>query len=328
MKIAFTICSNNYLAQAITLGQSLHATNPDYLYFIALVDRKSPSVNYELPKNQFVIPVDEMGIEDLDGMNLRYTILELNTAVKPSVFSYLFEKYSSSDSVIYFDPDIYIYRRLDELEGILSEYNVVLTPHFTTPIYDDKKLSEPDILNAGIFNLGFIALKNSDESKRLVEWWKIKLRYECRVAFDVGLFVDQLWMNFAPVYFDMVMILKSFGYNMAYWNLHERKIVENNDQYFVNDLHTPLVFFHFSGYTFNNPDVLSKYQNRYELNDRPDIMPLFRNYHTHVVNNGFGKYSKIPCYYVQLRAAHDKDERRKNNIVKRAINYGSRKGWL
>ena len=38
MKIIFTICSNNYLAQAKALGDSVLQTNPDYTFFIGLVD--------------------------------------------------------------------------------------------------------------------------------------------------------------------------------------------------------------------------------------------------------------------------------------------------
>ena len=39
MKIAFTICSLNYFAQALSLGESLSKTNPHYKYVIGLVDR-------------------------------------------------------------------------------------------------------------------------------------------------------------------------------------------------------------------------------------------------------------------------------------------------
>ena len=38
-KIAFTICSINYLAQAIALGNSLTSQNADYDFKIGLVDK-------------------------------------------------------------------------------------------------------------------------------------------------------------------------------------------------------------------------------------------------------------------------------------------------
>ena len=45
MITVFTVCSANYLAQAKTLGQSLHQHNPDYHFVIGLVDRISPELD-------------------------------------------------------------------------------------------------------------------------------------------------------------------------------------------------------------------------------------------------------------------------------------------
>ena len=39
MKIAFTICSLNYFSQALSLGESLKKTNPQYEFIIGLVDK-------------------------------------------------------------------------------------------------------------------------------------------------------------------------------------------------------------------------------------------------------------------------------------------------
>ena len=40
----------------------------------------------------------------------------------------------------------------------------------------------------------------------------------------------------------------------------------------------PLRFFHFSGYDFRRPELISKFQNRHTFKDRPDVAPLFRLY--------------------------------------------------
>jgi len=91
--IAFTICSANYLAQAVALGDSLLVHNPTYQFIIGLVDEIDEahpivkSVNYKL------IPIKEIGIPHFDAFCAQYNITELNTAVKPFYFSYLFENY-------------------------------------------------------------------------------------------------------------------------------------------------------------------------------------------------------------------------------------------
>ena len=65
---------------------------------------------------------------------------------------------------------------------------------------------------------------------------------------------------------------------MAYWNLHERNLGKNSlGQWIVNG-QFPLVFFHFSGISPDSETVLSKYQNRFLLANRPDLVELFQQY--------------------------------------------------
>jgi hypothetical protein len=45
-EIIFTLCSNNYLAQAKTLGDSVKKFNPDVLFVIGLVDKLHPEIDY------------------------------------------------------------------------------------------------------------------------------------------------------------------------------------------------------------------------------------------------------------------------------------------
>jgi hypothetical protein len=297
MKTVFTICSNNYLAQAKALGDSLIKHNPKYQLIIGLVDKLSENIDYSFFNPYEIIPIEELGIEGFDEMSNTYEITELNTAVKPFIFHFLFKRDTAIESIVYFDPDIFIYKPLDELENCLIENNIVLTPHFFTTINDDFRLSEPDILNAGLYNLGFIAVKRSDETEKFLKWWMTKLKKQCLIDLKNGLFVDQLWINFVPLYFEKVYILKHLGYNVAYWNLHERQITKHEDVYFVNQLY-PLVFYHFSGYNFEYPEKVSKHQNRFNFDQRQDIAPLFQDYHQTVIANNFEELSKISCHYI------------------------------
>ena len=64
MKIGFTICSNNYLAQAKILQTSFLVHNPDYKFFIGLVDQLDPAINYKNQFNDSVILIEEKIILD------------------------------------------------------------------------------------------------------------------------------------------------------------------------------------------------------------------------------------------------------------------------
>ena len=297
-KIAFTICSANYLAQAVALGDSLLAHNPTYQFIIGLVDEIEEAHPIVKSVNYTLIPIKEIGIPNFYEFCAQYNITELNTAVKPFYFSYLFEKNKAVESIVYLDPDIFVYHSFDILEKHLISNQIVLTPHITKPINDNKYPTETDFLNAGIYNLGFIALKRGNESLALINWWKDRLTHLCKIDFENGLFVDQLWLNFATLFYKEVFVLDNPGYNMAYWNLQERSLSKNDaGAHMVNSEH-PLVFYHFSGYDLHKQYAISKYQNRFSFSDRKDITPLFNKYHQDVMSHGFEAFAAIPCKYV------------------------------
>lgn len=299
MTIAFTICSVNYLAQARTLGESLRATNPEIAYFVGLVDRlDNVSFEAQYEPDCTLVEVHTIGIQAFEDLCERYNITELNTAVKPFYFQYFFELYPEADKIMYLDPDIIVFQPLTKILGALDQHEAVLTPHLTRPIDDAKKPSELDHLNTGIYNLGFCAFSRSDATKTFITWWAEKLRFECLIALCDGLFVDQNWMNFLPLFIEKCHIESDPGYNAAYWNLHERQFSKQNDTFMVNGLH-PLQFFHYSGYDPALPDVISKYQNRYDFIHRPDLTELFELYRERLVANGNAYYRRFPCVYIK-----------------------------
>lgn len=320
MTLAFTICSINYLAQARTLGDSLRQTNPNYQYIIGLVDKLSDAnLPAELIPAYPMIEVDKIGIPDFAAMCDRYDITELNTAVKPFFIDYFYQSYPDAAEVIYFDPDIIVFQPLDKLNEALTTYSLVLTPHTCSPTPDWERPNEQHHLNTGIFNLGFIGLRNDATAREFVNWWKDRLVYECRIDLCEGLFVDQHWVNFAPVYFDNVLIDHHLGYNVAYWNLHERYFSQNEaGQWQVKSSderagqladgieEEPLQFFHYSGYHPERPNEISKYQTRFSFGDstqkkkqRPDVKPLFDLYRDRLIANHNDQYRVYPCIYIK-----------------------------
>jgi hypothetical protein len=319
MTIAFTICSINYLAQARTLGDSLKATNPEVLFFIGLVDKLEGVTFDEVHKPIYpMIEIDKIGISDLEEIAARYDITELNTAVKPFCFTYFFKTYPEAKNVIYFDPDIIVYQPLTELIQNLQKHQAVLTPHINTPIEDTLTPNELHHLNTGINNLGFVAFRRSPENTAFISWWEEKLRYECLIDLCNGLFVDQNWMNFLPVFVTNVYIERSPGYNAAYWNLHERVFSQRDGIHYVNE-DKPLIFFHYSGYDPAKPGILSKYQDRFELSERKDAIPLFDYYRNCLLQNGNAYYRKYPCAYIKPPKV--KRYQRVRALFKTPVNY-------
>lgn len=290
MKTAvFTIASKNYFAYVRTIMQSLEASNPHMDRFAVVVDELDDEF-VALPRNFELLELDKLELPHPNCFKFRYDIMEFNTAVKPFAILKLFETY---DRVIYLDPDIFVYKKLQLVEDALDNgYNFVFTPHFNGLFEDDgMHPDEPDIMQAGIYNLGFIALNKCKDTLEMVSWWADKLEYQCINEQEKGIFVDQKWMDLVPGYYENVCILHNSGLNVAYWNLSHRTITKKEGDFYVNG--EPLIFFHFSGLNPGNIEMVSKHQNRFRLSDLDDGAELFENYAKTVLSNEFDMWKKF-----------------------------------
>ena len=226
----------------------------------------------------------EIGLQDVRGEAMKYDILELNTNVKPTFMKYLIRTFNL-ESLVYLDPDIFVYSPLTPVfEALNGGAAVVLTPHLTAPVDDGKIPGEQEMLYNGTYNLGFVAVRRCEESERVLSWWERRCLDLGFSEGRTGLFVDQKWMNLAPGLFENVAILRHPGCNMAYWNLYERALTEDAAGYVVNQW-ARLCFFHFSGIVVDDPAMLSKNTNRFTLAERPDLAKLFAEYKAAVLAN-------------------------------------------
>lgn len=316
MKIIFTICSNNYLAQAKTLGDSVIRNNPDYQFIIFLCDKKSSQIDYKFFEPHKIIEAQDIGIKNFRQMVAQYNIIELNTSIKPFVFDYLLKTYKNIEYVMYFDPDIYVYEKLIAIEDELKNDSILMTPHIYTPIeFDGKTPTENIFAQYGIYNLGFLALKKSEDTDKLIQWWKRRLEVNCYIKPREGIFVDQLPMNFAPIFFNNIKISKNWGLNIAPWNLHERTLTLKNTKYFINDKF-PLIFYHFSNFSPLNPNVVSIHHNRVSFDKQAILKKIYDEYKTELLKNNYEKFVNINCVYTSKNVKY-----KKTGIISKVFKY-------
>jgi hypothetical protein len=294
-KIVYTVCAANHLAYAKTMADSFIKHNPDYTIFIGLVDRVNNRFDVSFFNPYKIIPVEELQIEQFSAMSAQYSIIELNCAIKPFMAQFLFKKYQP-EILLYLDSDIFIYNSFASVETALQQNDILLTPHYTTPINDDLLPRERDVIRSGLYNAGFIAMKKSKTVNEFLAWWAERMINQCYYNFAEGMGVDQTWLNFVPLYFPKVGILNHKGCNVAYWNLHERNLEWNDSEVGVNN-NVPLIFLHISGYSFNTPNILSRHQTRFDLEKLPLLQQLLQQYKITVEKNGYEKFSVMDCYF-------------------------------
>ncbi len=290
--VIFTVCAKNYLAQALTLKQSVEINNPDVNFFIFLSDDVEGE---ELPE---MVLLDESWIPQWKKMAFKYNVIEFSTSIKPFCIDYLFNK--GYENVLYIDPDIYVYKSLKNIFDILKSKSIVLTPHRCT-MFDDMRgpTSELIVSLVGVYNLGFLGIRNDKIGKRVVKWWKNRLQDFCYDDKEQGLFVDQKWMNFVVGYFpDDVYISHDLGFNMAIWNIQERELFIEDDTFKVRSIEDPskvydLTFFHFSGYDPYKPENIDKRVNDYTIKEYPQYNKLLDDYRNAEIKNGYDKYHSM-----------------------------------
>lgn len=294
-KIIFTVCTAAYLAQAKSLGDSIVKYNPGYRLCIGLVDKIGGRFDQDFFLPHKITEVHQLSIPQIQKMQKRYSLLELSCALKPWFALYFMEKYAAKD-VLYFDTDILVFSSLKIIHKEFDNHSVLLTPQILSPFPGDgKRPHEAAVLKTGVYNAGFFGVKNDENGMRFLNWWRNILVDYCFEDGRAGLSSDQSWLNFVPLFFNNVMVIRHPGCNAAYWNLHERKIEMSNGCILVNN--EPLIFYHFSGYSVSHPELISKHQDRFKMNELPAVKELFDIYHNKLFENKYNEMNRLTCAY-------------------------------
>jgi len=271
---ACTIVARNYLPHARVLAQSLAAVHPECRLTVLVIDGAADAADAALFHSlrfEDVLP----DADERQRLAFIYDVTELSTAVKPLLIQRLLR--DGAPSVLYFDPDIQVFDSIEHLWQRTEANGILLTPHVLAPIPDDGfEASDVFVLRAGVYNLGFVGV--SAAMTDFLDWWWGRLRRYCVSDPDSGLFTDQRWMDYVSTLFPHEVVSDP-GCNVAYWNLHERRVVRTAAGFEVNG--RPLRFYHFSGFDGSVPHLLSKHQGRNPrilISEEPAVRELCDEY--------------------------------------------------
>ncbi|UJW85855.1 hypothetical protein [Devosia sp. SL43] len=294
-KAFFTSASFAYLDRARVLFQTLRKFHPDWELWLCLVDEEPEGFSFDpsIERLDFVVRLQDLGIDNVLSWAFQHDVVELCTAVKGPMLCHMLSL--GVDKVIYLDPDIAVFSALTEVESLLDSHDGVLTPHQIVPDSDISAIVDNEIgsLKYGIYNLGFLAVAGTEEGKRFARWWRDRLMHFCFDDVPSGLFTDQKWCNHAPVFFPGIATLRHPGYNVASWNLSQRPIEIALDGV-ITAAGSPLRFFHFTKITHVGELMIERYSG-----DRLAVFEILKWYKDRLRLNGtsvpsgwwhYGKY--------------------------------------
>ena len=294
---AATLVSRSRLAHARVLARSFLEHHPGGHLHVLVFDGQPDDRGRE--PFELILPADlSLDRREFNRMAMIYSPLEFACALKPSVLAYLLDL--GEDVAAYLDSDIEVFASLEEVVPLAREHGLVLTPHLTTPPQRTwpARLEQDVRLLGGGFNAGFIAIAGSN--RRFLDWWTERLARDCLDAPQLGLFVDQRWLDFVPGYFPH-HVLRDPGYNAAPWNLPTREVAHTDGGYLSNGV--PLRFFHFGGFEPNAPWSISKWHRpvpHTRLSEHPALARLIREYAAKLYAEGFDEASRAAYGYAEL----------------------------
>ncbi len=247
---AYTSFSFSYLQRARVLSGTLRNAHPDWEIWAIITDEPPPGFDVPSLHRDFdhVVFSSQLEIPEYQSWIFKHDIVEACTAVKATALRMILSR--GADKVIYLDPDIAVFHDLFSIVDKLDNKSIILTPHQVEANSD--KLSYIDneytSLKFGVFNLGFLGVKNDASGNRFASWWEERLLDACYDEPENGIFTDQKYCDLAPGLFDGVCVERDPGCNVASWNLSTRRLrIGLDGAIFVNE--SLLKFYHFTKIT-------------------------------------------------------------------------------
>jgi hypothetical protein len=286
--LVFTICAKNYIGLAKVLQRSIaqHGPEVDFRIYVADDDGSQATDAGIVPAARSLEAI--ISPVEYANMAFMYDVTEFCTSIKAACFQHAFA--DGHETCIYMDPDIFVVSDISQIVTALAGRNILMTPHLCLPAVDEGPRADSGILATGVYNLGFLALRDGPATHQFLKWWHQRLRSQAFNDHYNALYTDQRWMDFVPALFpsEAVRVWRHLGCNVAPWNYHERRIVHRDGHFTVTPRTTesgngewsdPLIFLHFSGFDFRRIlDGTFDQLNLADAREHVDVTPLYELY--------------------------------------------------
>lgn len=264
-----SIVTSDYISEGYTLSESIRLINPSVQVYLLVIGELSHQATELAPTNVKIVKYEDV-VEKRTALVLqdKYTPFELCCAIRGIFHLWLFEN-SKTEKWLMLDSDMYVFSSLMPISNYLDKNDIILTLHSNKPVAIEEAIPhEVGILNHGLYNGGFFGAKRTKNTLKILEWMSSRLIEYGYSGFlknskyqQLKLFVDQLWLNFIPIYFNNVHISDDEVLNLGHWNLHQGELRNINGKYYFRD--EQVVIAHFSSVPINNPEYVSNHSSLY-----------------------------------------------------------------
>jgi len=285
-----TIAFENYLPFVHVLTDSLIAHDPGLPFFALLITEEGEPPGSRVPANLNILRMEDLSIPEADARPRFYDRKQLSASLKPALLKHLLKQ--GYASVIFLDPDMLVTASLSQVIATVAGHSLTLTPHILRPVEADSISGlEKDLLRTGMFNAGFIGVSATPETLQFLDWWDKRLAEYCLNQPKSGMHYDQRWLDHAVGFVNDLHVLRDPGVNAAYWNLIDREVVFDGQQYLIDG--SLLKCIHFSGF---DPGILPQatcYSREIDITQLGALPALFYQYGESLTAQGWAGRSGI-----------------------------------
>jgi hypothetical protein len=244
----------NYLSRGLALYHSLQRHAPGSRLWVLCLDRPCHQLltGLGLPN---LVPVSLSDFEAADpevaATRSNRNLVEYYFTCSPAWLLYVLGQEASSEWVTYLDGDLFFFDTPEKIFDELENAAFAIIPHRYTPQLKRYR-------KFGIYNVGWVGVRNGSEGIAAVKWWRDRCVEWCYDYVDGERFADQGYLQTLAARFANVKVIENVGANLAPWNIGNYRI-EFQDSKLRIDSVWPLIFFHFQGvkkgfgwFIFNN----------------------------------------------------------------------------
>lgn len=238
-----TLFDSNYLDRGLAMHASLmkHAPNA-HLYIFPFDDVALETLRHLQLKNVTLIPLADFENQDLLRVKRDRTRGEYCWTCTPYTIDYVLSRFDVP-ACTYLDADLYFFADPALLLDEMGKASVLITEHRYSQEYNQS-------ITSGIYCVQFLCIRNNDEGRTVLSWWRDRCLEWCYNRMEDGKFGDQKYLDDWTSRFKGVHVLDHLGGGVAPWNIQQYELNQSADGNWGLTVKgsrqsVPLIFYHF-----------------------------------------------------------------------------------
>jgi len=252
-KLFGTLFFANYLTRALALYRSMDVQFRDDFELVCLcMDEPAAAIikALKLPRVSLLTLGELEGFDpSLSTVKAERTIGEYSWTCTPSFLRYLVER-AGDGAAAYLDADLMFFGDPQPLFDEWEDSDILIHAHRYA------RRNQYMETNSGIYNVGLVAMRRSEEADRCLGRWRAQCLEACTVDAERGLCGDQKYLDEWPRLYRRLTVFQHEGAGLAPWNVERYELADSERGPTVDG--KPLIFYHFHAFRILCQDVVGR----------------------------------------------------------------------